>query len=85
MPNTKDSSGFNTGLLAFLLWGLIPLYFKLLSHVPPLEILGHRVFWSFLILLGLLTATKQLKAFAAIFRQPKTMAMLAVTAILICP
>lgn len=39
--------------LAYVLWGLFPLYFKLLQTVAPLEILAHRIVWSigFLIVL----------------------------------
>ena len=38
-----------------LIWGLSPLYYKLLDHVPPLEILSHRTLWS-LILFGIYLA-----------------------------
>jgi chloramphenicol-sensitive protein RarD len=33
-------------LAAFLLWGVLPAYWKLLGHMPALEILSHRIFWS---------------------------------------
>lgn len=32
---------------AYLLWGLLPIFWKQLHHLPPLEILGHRMIWSF--------------------------------------
>lgn len=38
--------GLLVGVAAYTLWGLFPLYLKLLSHVAALEILSHRVFWS---------------------------------------
>ncbi len=38
--------GLITGVAAYTFWGLFPLYLKLLSAVPALEILAHRVFWS---------------------------------------
>ncbi|MEO9515232.1 MAG: EamA family transporter RarD [Paracoccaceae bacterium] len=37
-------------VIAFLTWGLYPLFFKLLSSVAPIEILAHRVLWSCIIL-----------------------------------
>ena len=53
-------SAARQGILAILgsafIWGLSPLYYKALSHVPPLELLAHRVLWSvvfFVLLLGL--------------------------------
>ncbi len=38
------------GVAAYGLWGLIPLYFKTVAEVSPLEILAHRAVWSFLVL-----------------------------------
>ncbi|MCP1726766.1 chloramphenicol-sensitive protein RarD [Natronospira proteinivora] len=38
----------------FCFYGLTPLYFKAVQHVPALEVLGHRIFWSVLFLVGLL-------------------------------
>jgi chloramphenicol-sensitive protein RarD len=35
--------------LACTIWGLSPLFYALLSHVPPLEVLAHRTLWSLLI------------------------------------
>lgn len=32
---------------SYLLWGILPIYWKFLSGVPALEILAHRVIWSF--------------------------------------
>jgi len=50
-------AGLGYGLLAYTLWGLVPLYFAALKHagVPALEILAHRIAWSLPVLL-LLTA-----------------------------
>lgn len=46
-------SGLIFGLIAYTIWGLIPLYFRELSHVWPGEILAHRIVWSFPIVLTL--------------------------------
>ncbi len=43
---------------AFTLWGIFPLYLKLLKSVPSLEILSHRVLWS-AIFLGLILAVRR--------------------------
>lgn len=40
--------------LAFLVWGLLPVYWKALDRVPALEILSHRIIWSFLLTSGVL-------------------------------
>ncbi len=44
----RNRIGMGYGTLSFVLWGILPLYWKLLQAVPPLEILGHRIFWSFI-------------------------------------
>ena len=47
--------GVLLGLGAYLLWGLFPLYFKLLHRIPALELVAHRIVWSMVVLaLGLL-------------------------------
>lgn len=46
------SRGFWAGVAAYSLWGLFPIYFKLLAEVPPLQIIGHRIAWSFLVLVA---------------------------------
>jgi chloramphenicol-sensitive protein RarD len=43
-------SGVWYGIAAYSLWGLFPLYWKLVAHVPALELLAHRFIWSFVAL-----------------------------------
>lgn len=38
--------GLAAGLSAYTLWGVLPLYIKLLDHLPAMEILAHRIVWS---------------------------------------
>ena len=45
---------------AFMLWGLLPIYWKLLDTVPAFQILSHRTIWSLVFLLALLFASKRL-------------------------
>ncbi|MEZ4235162.1 MAG: EamA family transporter RarD [Myxococcota bacterium] len=49
------SRGLAAGVAAYALWGLLPLYWKLLGAVPPLELLAHRIVWS-LVALGAVVA-----------------------------
>ena len=51
----QTTLGVFYALGAFALWGGLPIYFKLMAHVPPIEILAHRVVWT-VVLVGLLTA-----------------------------
>lgn len=45
--------------LSYLAWGFFPLYFKLLTEVPSLQILGHRIFWSFIFMSIILLARRE--------------------------
>jgi chloramphenicol-sensitive protein RarD len=51
-------SGILQASLAYVIWGLFPLYFRLLHGVAALEVLAHRVVWSLLFLLGVLTVRR---------------------------
>lgn len=68
------NSGIVYATLAFLLWGLFPLYFHTLRAVPPPEILAHRVVWSLLFLATVLTLRGQWKWLPALRRQPRVIA-----------
>ena len=52
--------GLLCAISAFLFWGLVPIFFKQLAGVSPLEIVSHRILWSALILLIALTLRKRL-------------------------
>ena len=55
MAEPQDSrAGLLMAASAFTLWGVYPFYFKALGHVPPLEIVAHRIFWSTLVLAPLI-------------------------------
>lgn len=45
---------------AYISWGLLPIYWKLLGHVPTAQILSHRIVWSFVTLVLFLGATHKL-------------------------
>ena len=70
-------------MLAYVTWGFLPIYWKLLNSVPSLEILTHRMLWSVFFLLALLTVQKRLGEFRELFHSPKNIFMLLGTAILL--
>lgn len=53
----NDVSGVWYGVLAYTAWGILPLYWKLLAVVPAMEILAHRIIWSFIFVGTILLAT----------------------------
>ena len=75
--------GFPLGLAAYALWGVLPIYFKALSGISPVDIVAHRVLWSLPFLALLITVAKGWGKVRAVARRPKTLAMLTLTALLI--
>jgi chloramphenicol-sensitive protein RarD len=48
---------------AYVCWGLFPIYWKQLDQVPALQLIGHRILWSFVMLAGIIGITRQWQAF----------------------
>ena len=44
--NSDTPAGLAFAVSAYMLWGILPLYMKLLDHIPTAEIVAHRVIWS---------------------------------------
>lgn len=54
----QDKNGVLAGILAYLLWGLLPLYWKLLEDVGAEIVLAHRIIWSFIFMIFLILFSK---------------------------
>lgn len=81
---TGDSPrGFAFALTAYLLWGFLPLYMKALAHIPPAEVIAHRVIWSVPIAGLVLLALRRVGDIPAALRSPRMLGMALVTAALI--
>jgi chloramphenicol-sensitive protein RarD len=75
--------GLMAGMAAYGLWGLLPLFFRLLHHVDPVEIVTQRILWSLLLILGILALRRGVPAFVATLRDARLVGPLAVSAVLI--
>lgn len=78
-----SQSGLGYGLLAYLIWGFFPVYFKALSSVPPLQILCHRIAWSVLFLLIIISLLGRWQTIRSAFHDLRALALLSVSALLI--
>jgi chloramphenicol-sensitive protein RarD len=76
-------AGFALGLLAYALWGVLPLYFKAVSAVAPFDIVAHRVLWSLPFLALLIAVSKGVGKVRSAIGDRRTVGMLFVTALLI--
>ena len=68
---------------AYGLWGLLPIFFKLLHEVAPVEVVSQRVIWSLLLILGVLAARRGLGPLLSAFRDSKLLLPLAGSALFI--
>jgi chloramphenicol-sensitive protein RarD len=76
-------TGIISATLAFLCWGLFPLYFNALKAVPPGQILAHRVVWSLLFLAIVLTFRRQWSWLPAVLRRPRVIGSFVASALLL--
>jgi chloramphenicol-sensitive protein RarD len=77
------NKGIWNGLAAYLMWGFFPIYWKLLHDVPALQVIGHRIAWSFVLLIMVILATKQWTAFRSAALEWKTIGIYSIAAVLL--
>jgi len=82
-PPNVARQGVFFALGAYMIWGLAPIYFKTLAHVPALEVLAHRIMWAFLFMLVLIVASGRMQQVVRAFDSPKLLLQLALAACLI--
>jgi chloramphenicol-sensitive protein RarD len=83
-PNNTDSlRGFGFALTAYLLWGFLPLYMKAMAHIPPAEVVAHRIVWSVPIAAAVLWWLGRTDDLRVALRSPRMIGMGMLTAALI--
>lgn len=80
LEENSSRNGALSALSAYLLWGFAPIYFKLLTAIEPGEIMMHRVIWSTIFLLVMIIVMKKWTQLVAIFKQPKIILQLSLSA-----
>jgi chloramphenicol-sensitive protein RarD len=73
---TRFNKGLLFGVSAYLMWGLLPLYWQLVDEAGSYEILAHRGIWSLLLCLLLLKIRKQIKSVFVMVRSSRTLSLL---------
>ncbi|WP_144876971.1 EamA family transporter RarD [Microbacterium sp. 1.5R] len=82
-PRSAQTAGVAYAGGAYLLWGVLPLYFLLLAPTGPWEVVAWRVLLSLAFCLILLTVTRGWQAFGVILRQPRLLGWTALAGLLI--
>ncbi|MFT5658499.1 MAG: chloramphenicol-sensitive protein RarD [Gammaproteobacteria bacterium] len=79
------NKGYLIILTGYIGWGLFPLYWSLLAHVAPLEVLLHRILWSTpVLLLFVLISLRRRQQVMEAFRSWKEVRLLAISSLFIC-
>jgi len=82
-PASQQPSGFPAAIGAYVLWGLLPLYLKLVHHIPAIEFVGWRVLWTLPVCIAIVLFRRQTADVLAALRNPRLVGLLTVSALLI--
>ncbi|NQZ81155.1 MAG: EamA family transporter RarD [Colwellia sp.] len=77
---SEHRAGIISALSAYFLWGLAPIYFKMIDQINSSEIMVHRVVWSTLLLLVIVVLSKKSSTLVSLLKQPKLILHLTVSA-----
>jgi chloramphenicol-sensitive protein RarD len=69
---------------AYLFWGIFPIYWKLINHVPAIEIIGHRIAWSFIFVILIIYFSGKWSFFKTSIQNRKNLSPYLISAILLC-
>lgn len=76
--------GILYGIGAYALWGFFPIYWKFLHRVPAMQVIGHRIGWSFILLIVFILLTKQWQDFrSAALTSAKTIGIYSIAGVLL--
>ena len=79
----RNGSGIAYGVGAYVIWGLLPIYWRWLDRASAFEILAHRAIWSLLFCFIFLAYQKQLRTTFTLLKNPRTFSLLALTSLLL--
>lgn len=82
-PGPGVRVGLIYGLSAYIMWGVFPIYFHWVAHVPPLVVLCHRIVWSVLFLAVVVSVRGEWKSIGPAIRNRRNLLLLSAGATLI--
>jgi chloramphenicol-sensitive protein RarD len=78
--NSRTREGVVAGVIAYTLWGFLPIYLKLVATVPALEVLAHRIVWAVPFGIAIIAARRQWPEVKRALRHPRTLGLLCLSA-----
>ncbi|KQZ62658.1 hypothetical protein ASD67_14180 [Sphingopyxis sp. Root1497] len=82
-PAGREQGGLPYALGAYAIWGFVPLFFKLLTSVPPVEVLAQRIVWSLPLCFVIMAFRRQIGDYLAGLKDWRTLRMLLASSLLI--
>jgi chloramphenicol-sensitive protein RarD len=87
LAQTDSSHEVKSGAIAaaggFLIWGLVPIYWKQMQSVPAIELIAHRIVWSLILLIGILIWQKKGKDLRPAFANGRSVALNLLSSVLL--
>lgn len=80
---SEETKGTTYGVLAYLIWGIFPLYFHLLEPAGAWEVLCHRILWTLVVCAIALAITRQTSFIRELRRSPRRLAMVTMASLAI--
>ena len=82
-PAGSDQGGLPYAIAAYGIWGFVPLFFKLIASVPPVEVLAQRIIWSLPLCFVIMLFRRQIGEYLAVLKDWRTLRLLLASALLI--
>ena len=79
----RNSSGIAYGVGAYIIWGLLPIYWRWLDRASAFEIVANRAIWSLMVCILFLAFQKQLRRTFSLIKNARTFSLLALTSLLL--
>jgi len=83
VKNDKTRYGLLCGVSSYMIWGVLPIFWKLIRDVPAYETLAHRILWSFILVAILVLVRGDMVKLLDILRDKRSLAYIAVCSLLI--
>jgi len=80
---SETFKGVAAMVLACVIWGLSPIFYKALATVPPLEVLSHRTLWSFVLFAALIAFQGRVQEFFRLFTSIRILTLILIAALMI--
>lgn len=83
VPAAREQRGLPYALGAYAIWGFVPLFFKLLEAVPPVEVLAQRIIWSLPLCFVIMAFRRQIGEYLAALKDWRVLRLLLASSLLI--